>query len=75
MSIPRDLVSIEDAIRDALAGWRYLRECHGDLYGVGWKRVEKKLAGALIIAALSYPKSGDIIRLHNAAQQTDVTTL
>lgn len=28
---------------DALAGWRYIRETHGDLYGVGWERVENRL--------------------------------
>ena len=28
---------------DALAGWRYIRETHGDLYGVGWARIENRL--------------------------------
>ena len=28
---------------DALSGWRYIREAHGDLYGVGWDRVENRL--------------------------------
>ena len=37
----------EDAITDARAGWRYTREHHGDLYGVGWDRVETKLTAAL----------------------------
>ena len=35
------------AARDALAGWRYLRENHGDLYGVGWGRVEDALRAAI----------------------------
>lgn len=28
---------------DALAGWKYIRETHGDLYGVGWDRVQSRL--------------------------------
>lgn len=36
-----------EALRDALAGWRYIRMCHGDLYGVGWDRVEDKATAAL----------------------------
>ena len=28
---------------DALAGWKYIREAHGDLYGVGWDRVQDRL--------------------------------
>jgi|SRR6185312_8733360 len=27
-----------DALRDMLAGWNYIRQHHGDLYGVGWDR-------------------------------------
>jgi len=36
-----------DAMQDALAGWRYIRAAHGDLYGVGWDRVEEKLHQAI----------------------------
>lgn len=28
------------ALEDMLSGWRYIREVHGDLYGVAWDRVE-----------------------------------
>lgn len=28
---------------DALSGWQYIRQQHGDLYGVGWDRVEDRL--------------------------------
>ena len=28
---------------DALSGWQYIRETYGDLYGVGWDRVEHRL--------------------------------
>lgn len=41
-------MSIVDlALTDALAGWRYIRATHGDLYGVGWDRVETRLAQAI----------------------------
>lgn len=36
-----------EAATDALAGWRYIRQHHGDLYGVEWDRVETALTAAL----------------------------
>jgi len=39
--------ALVEATRDALSGWRYIREHHGDLYGVGWDRVENVLIAAL----------------------------
>jgi len=38
---------ILDALQDALNGWKYIRECHGDLYGVGWDRVQDKIEAIL----------------------------
>jgi hypothetical protein len=38
---------ILDALKDALNGWKYIRESHGDLYGVGWDRVQDKLEAIL----------------------------
>lgn len=38
---------LADALQDMLAGWRYIREHHGDLYGVGWDRAEEKAVAAL----------------------------
>jgi hypothetical protein len=38
---------MREALSDALAGWRYIRQHHGDLYGVAWDRVEQKLTEAL----------------------------
>ena len=38
-----------DASLDALSGWRYIRDVHGDLYGVGWERVEEKLSKAIAL--------------------------
>jgi hypothetical protein len=40
-----------DAARDALSGWRYIREVHGyESDGVGWDRVEQALTEAIKIA-------------------------
>jgi len=36
-----------EALADALSGWRYIRDHHGDLYGVGWDRVEQAAESAL----------------------------
>jgi len=38
-----ELLSIHDTLYDALSGWNYIRGVHGELYGVGFDRVEKKL--------------------------------
>lgn len=39
-----------EALKDMQAGWRYVRDHHGDLYGVGWDRCEKKANVALAAA-------------------------
>jgi len=38
---------MRDALKDMLAGWQYIRQQHGDLYGVGWDRAEQKAIAAL----------------------------
>ncbi len=38
---------LEDALKDARSALLYVREVHGDLYGVGFDRVEKKASVAL----------------------------
>jgi len=38
---------LRDALEDMLAGWRYIRRWHGDLYGVGWDRAQHKAEAAL----------------------------
>lgn len=43
----RDARALEDALMDARAGMRYVREVHGNLSGVGFDRVEEKAAKAL----------------------------
>jgi hypothetical protein len=40
-----------EALKDMLSGWRYIREVHGDLYGVGWDRAQKAAEKALLSAA------------------------
>jgi len=39
-----------EALEDMNCGWKYIRESHGDLYGVGWDRAQQKADDA--IAAL-----------------------
>lgn len=41
---------IINALDDMLSGWKYIRESHGDLYGVGWDRAESKAVEALAAA-------------------------
>lgn len=39
--------SLRHAVADLLGGWRYIRQAHGDLYGVGWDRAQDKAEAAL----------------------------
>jgi len=39
-----------EALKDMLSGWRYIRETHGDLYGVGWERAEDQASAAIAAA-------------------------
>jgi len=36
-----------DALKDMHSGWKYIRETHGDLYGVGWDRSQEKAEAAI----------------------------
>jgi len=36
-----------DALKDMNCGWKYIRESHGDLYGVGWDRAQEKADDAI----------------------------
>jgi hypothetical protein len=38
---------LAEALLDMRGGWRYIREMHGDLYGVGWDRCEESATAAL----------------------------
>ena len=42
---------LHQTLCDALSGWRYIRETHGDLYGVGWDRVESRLDAQIAASA------------------------
>jgi hypothetical protein len=35
------------ALKDMHSGWKYIRETHGDLYGVGWDRSQGKAEAAI----------------------------
>lgn len=39
-----------DALADMLAGWKYIRQVHGDLSGVGWDRAQDAAINALALA-------------------------
>jgi hypothetical protein len=39
--------ALREALKDMLSGWKYIRQVHGDLYGVGWDRAQKKAEDAL----------------------------
>ena len=45
--LARKARQLEDALLDARSGMNYIRETHGNLYGVGFDRVEQKCAEAL----------------------------
>jgi len=36
-----------EALQDMLGGWRYIRQFHGDLYGVGWDRAQQAAEAAI----------------------------
>ncbi len=42
--------ALYEALKDMREGWRYIREHHGDLYGVGWDRAEQAADAALAAA-------------------------
>ncbi len=44
------------ALQDALSGWIYIRQSHGDLYGVGWDRVEQSAKKAIAKATSPNPR-------------------
>ena len=43
----RQARALEDALLDARSGMKYIRDTHGNLYGVGFDRVEEKANKAL----------------------------
>lgn len=45
------IAALTKALEDMYNGWRYIRQSHGDLYGVGWDRAEFKARDALALTA------------------------
>jgi len=45
--LARKARDLEDALADARSGLRYIRDGHGDLYGVAFDRVEEKASKVL----------------------------
>ena len=45
--LEKENAALRDALRDMLSGWRYIRNTHGDLYGVGWDRAQQKAEAAI----------------------------
>ena len=43
----KEQAAMRVALADMLAGWRYIRQVHGDLPGVGWGRAQDKAEAAL----------------------------
>ena len=43
------------ALKDMHSGWKYIRETHGDLYGVGWDRSQEKAEAAIAKAEEAKP--------------------
>jgi len=50
---------MREALRDMLSGWVYIRQMHGDLYGVGWDRAQGKAEAALSRAEAHHGITGD----------------
>ena len=55
------LQQARDALEDNRSGMAYIRQSHGDLYGVGWERAEQKAQKALaaLDAELAKPEPID----------------
>ena len=46
-ALENENAALRDALRDMLSGWKYIRNTHGDLYGVGWNRAQQKAEAAI----------------------------
>lgn len=48
-----------DSLKDFASGWAYIRDSHGDLYGVGWDRAQEKGRKAIdaLQATIAQPDS------------------
>lgn len=46
-TLERSNAELLEALEDMLSGWKYIRDNHGDLYGVGWERAQGKAESAI----------------------------
>jgi hypothetical protein len=46
-ALEAEVKTLREALIDMRSGWKYIREYHGDLYGVGWDRAQDKADAAL----------------------------
>ena len=60
-----------DALKDARSTLLYVREAHGELYGVGFDRVEKKASAALFTVAASESNTEKLKQEANYLQLKD----
>ena len=44
-----DVEALVAAAKDMRSGWEYIRDTHGDLYGVGWDRAQDAIDAALAL--------------------------
>ena len=47
VALEAEVKTLREALIDMRSGWKYIRETHGDLYGVGWDRAQNKADAAL----------------------------
>ena len=47
VALETEVKTLQEALIDMRSGWKYIRETHGDLYGVGWDRAQNKADAAL----------------------------
>ena len=59
---------LREAVEDLLGGWRYIRQAHGDLYGVGWDRAQHKGEIALAETPLTAAEVARVKRLEKVAE-------
>jgi len=51
------------ALEDMNCGWKYIRESHGDLYGVGWDRAQGKTDDAIEAIRQALNQSPDTTKM------------
>jgi len=52
---------LREALLDMASGWRYIRQHHGDLPGVGWERCEASATAALALQPSDAAKAVQVL--------------